>query len=522
MKKYLRLITYIVPYGLAFFLTIIVSLNLASAQIKAPNLVWSHLDLKQDTTFGVSKIQAYLYLKEQIAKPIIIAVIDGGADITHPALKNNIWTNSHEIPGNGKDDDDNGYIDDIHGWNFLGSKNGSFLYDNTDMVRNLRSAMKNNSKSNESQRLQSELQYKRKIVHNKVSMLKQEKEALDRILSKFKDTRLSESKFRNYHYQTHIEENVIISIVNAYKNHSDVFALKKEMESRYDNYLEQLQYFYNINYDPRRGDEFKKRGYGNPDVNGINPYHGTHVTGIIVGNDTNGTVPGIANNAKIMVLRAVGKGEFFDKDVALAIRYAADNGARIINMSVGKSTTRDALLIEEAVKYAMSKDVLIVHACGNEGKKLGAMQIYPNKKYSKGGEAESWIEVGASSYKNDERLICAVSNYGRDYVDIFAPGQNIYSCIPGGGYGYLTGTSMAAPLVSGIAATLMGYFPNLNSIEIKDAIMSSVVKVDHDVNTGFGEIIPFEDSCRSGGVINLLNAVQSLSKKFTGYLNEEQ
>jgi len=212
-----------------------------------------------------------------------------------------------------------------------------------------------------------------------------------------------------------------------------------------------------------------------------------------------------------MILRTIPVGDYLDSEMALAIRYAADNGARVINISAGKIGAVHPELIDQAVQYAMDKDVLIVHACGNEGQHLD-QGYYPRKEYQSGGKAKALIEVGASGMKDDESLMFLASNYGKNVVDVFAPGVDIYSCTPNNGYAYLNGTSMAAPVVSGLAAVLRSYYPKLSAETIKEIIIGSVKKVNHNIKTING-IIPFSETCSSGGIVNLYDAFELAAKR---------
>jgi subtilisin family serine protease len=242
--------------------------------------------------------------------------------------------------------------------------------------------------------------------------------------------------------------------------------------------------------------------------------HGTHVAGIIVGQRDNGVGPdGIADNAEIMVLKTNGNiRELKDETLARAIRYAADNGAKIINISLGKYYTWNKPLVDQQVKYAMHKGVLIVTAAMNNGRNTEKDTVYPNRLYTDGETAKAWIVVGASGPSDDITLAAPFSNYGRTTVDVFAPGVSIYSTLPGNTYASWDGTSMAAPVVSGLAALIWGYYPRLTAEQVKEIILRSVVKVTHDVtikdSDGNYRNVPFSSICVSGGIVNAYNALQ--------------
>jgi subtilisin family serine protease len=293
------------------------------------------------------------------------------------------------------------------------------------------------------------------------------------------------------------------------------------IEAPLKHYRDELAYHYNIAYDPRSivGDDYNdasQRYYGNADVTGPDALHGTHVAGIVAAVRHNGIgIDGIADDVQIMVLRVVPDGDERDKDVANGIRYAADHGAKVINMSFGKGWPKNKTAVDEAVKYAMSKDVLLIHAAGNDGKDLddSTNANFPNPYYADGsGVAQAWITVGASGPDDDSTLVANFSNYGKKNVDVFAPGVQIYSSIPGSKYTYESGTSMASPVVTGLAALIREYYPKLKAVEVKQIIMQSVVKPSHTVMVGRGAAqkkVSLSDISVSGGVVNAYQALQA-------------
>jgi subtilisin family serine protease len=285
-----------------------------------------------------------------------------------------------------------------------------------------------------------------------------------------------------------------------------------------EHYKSQLEYHFNVNYDPRDivGDNYTnsiERQYGNNDVAGPDADHGSHVAGIIGANRTNNLgITGIANDVKIMSVRTVPDGDERDKDVANAIRYAAANGAKVINMSFGKAYSYNKKIVDDAVKYAMTKDVLIIHAAGNDNKNTMVENNFPTRVYEdKSGEAKAWIEVGASGPTDDKTLKASFSNYGKTTVDVFAPGVAINSTIPGSKYANHSGTSMAAPVVAGLAAVIRSYYPKLSAVQVKDIIMKSVVKINHTITLEKDEKeveLAFDELCVTGGVVNAYKALQ--------------
>jgi subtilisin family serine protease len=464
-----------------------------------------------------------------------VAVIDSGVDTSQEDLRNVIWTNPNEKPGNHLDDDHNGYIDDMHGWDFIGGPTGDIQRDNLELTRLVREQKYfYDSLSYGVVPVQYQKGYAafRKMNKDYQEKLSQARATFDGI-SKFKDV-LNEivekiakdtprlADFQIYQPENDDQKKVLEIFINALKQNPDYIALKTvQVDGVYDHFKEQLDYFLNPAYDPRSivGDDYNnalQRNYGNNDVYGPHADHGTHVAGIIGAIRNNGIgLDGIADHVKIMSVRVVPDGDERDKDVANGIRYAVDNGAKVINMSFGKGYFKDKKIVDDAVKYAMSKDVLMVHAAGNEGKDLDNPEnvFFPTKYYAdSSGSAAAWLEVGASGPKDDSSLLASFSNYGKNSVDVFAPGVGIYSTIPGNHYASFNGTSMAAPVVTGLAALIREYYPKLSAVQVREIIIKSVSKVNHSVmakgNYGQSLNIPFKDACSSGGIVNAYSALK--------------
>jgi cell wall-associated protease len=544
---------------------------------------WFNLDLATNGYFGISTEKAYTQLlanKTPKAK-IIVAVIDGGTDIKHEDLKDVLWTNEKEIPGNGIDDDGNGYIDDIHGWNFIGSKKGNLTYDNLELVRILKkykskfkatimtTVLDSAEKAEFRIYKRAEIEFGRK--YNEASQAFPVYIAIKKVLDTVAFTNKKEipslEDIERYKADDEIEEQVKKIIRKGAKDEGSIEKFHQAIMKGYKEIDAMLKYNLNDQYDERAemvGDDYSnsaERNYGNNDVMGPDADHGTHVSGIIGANRSNEIgILGVANNVSIMTIRVVPQGDERDKDVANGIRYAVDNGARIINMSFGKAFKWDKKIVDEAVKYAESKGVLLVHAAGNDNNNNDVVENYPNK-YFESPEAEAhlkasakkdlinvslppkknaygtiygehtvkgkppvfdttkfnlphannWIEVGASSYKDNEELKASFSNYGKYNVDVFAPGFMINSSVPGSKYEEYDGTSMAAPVVSGLAALILSYYPTLKPAEVKDIIMKSVTKVNHKVRykNDKGETVRamFAELSVSGGIVNAYNAL---------------
>ncbi|TDO19616.1 S8 family peptidase [Pedobacter duraquae] len=496
---------------------------------------WQNLDLKADSTFGISTEKTYsILLKGKKATKVIVGVLDGGVDVNHEDLKSVIWLNGKEKAENGLDDDKNGYADDMHGWNFLGSAKGSVHYEALELTRLLkrdRKKFKDVAKSS-SQDPEGYSNYKamqadfdKQLEEAKSSLMDAEifKNVLDKMVKKIGKEKPVASDFQNYSAQTELDRIIISIIVPELQSGTFSDFYKSQVTDAVDEFTQKVKYNLNPDYDPRPslvGDNYadsRERIYGNADVKGPDASHGTHVAGIIAADRKNTIgIKGVADEVEIMVVRAVPNGDERDKDVANSIRYAVDNGARVLNMSFGKAYSWDKAIVDDAVKYAMSKDVLIIQAAGNDNQNLDVEPNFPNRRYIGGGSAGAYIMVGASGWTDNENLKADFSNYGPTTVDVFAPGEKIYSSVPDSKYASYDGTSMAAPVVAGLAALIRSYYPKLTAVQVKDVIMKSVVKVNHNVNIKSGEIlksVPFKDICVSGGIVNAFNAL-SLAARY--------
>ncbi|MDX1762017.1 MAG: S8 family serine peptidase, partial [Christiangramia sp.] len=257
--------------------------------------------------------------------------------------------------------------------------------------------------------------------------------------------------------------------------------------------------------------------YGNNQVYGPEPdkenvKHGTHVAGIIAADRSNEIgLKGVSSNARILTVRAVPDGDEYDKDIALGIRYAVDNGAKVINTSFGKYFSTNPEWVIDAIKYAAKKDVLIVNAAGNEGLNLDTNRVYPNDQdpVNTTEISDNFLTVGALNYEYGSGLVANFSNYGKSNVDVFAPGTKIWSTTPNNEYEYLQGTSMASPAVAGIAAIIRGYYPQLTASEVKQVIMDSGLTTNATVIVGgdTNNTKKFQTLSSSGKMANLYNAL---------------
>lgn len=521
--------------------SIIPSLLLAATSIfaqstkpKSPDN-WILLDPISDKVYGTGVSKAYEKLKDKKAQTVIVAVIDSGVDTDHEDLKDIIWTNTGEIPNNGIDDDKNGYIDDVHGWSFLGGPNGDINNESSELARlyfimnkkfisldtlNLASADASDFK--EYQRLRKE--YFKDLNQNQKSL--ESIEIVTDFIDKVKKQNngvFSKTTFAAYVPSTDLDKRVKIGLKLAFTlGGISPEELEKEVTTGKE-YLENQVKYSKINSDSLRayvvGDDVnnpRERNYGCNRVKGPDALHGTHVAGIIAAvRNNNVGINGIANHVQIMPVRAVPNGDERDKDIANAIYYAVDNGAKIINMSFGKHYSPNKNIVDEAIEYAQSKDVLLVHAAGNDSDDIDTTIDYPCRELVSGKFAQNWLEVGANGYKKNKHLIGTFSNYGKLRVDLFAPGVDINSTVPDNKYIYESGTSMASPSTAGVAAVIRSYYPQLKASEVKTLLMKTSVPYKRKVvRPGTRKKkTRVKELCISGGFVNAYNAVMELEKK---------
>ncbi|MDO5509329.1 MAG: S8 family peptidase [Weeksellaceae bacterium] len=476
---------------------------------------WYHRSFTTDGVYGVSSNEAYQYAASKGWKPspIIVAVIDSGVDYLHEDLSGNMWKNPKEIPGNGIDDDGNGYIDDIYGWNFIGGADGKNVEADTMELTRLVAEGKAKFESGNTAQDQANRQkfaneyedyqamknkFEEKLAEAKMiqSMIQGQIDGMMNAFNEFGNEYgmqkvITPDDLRDFQPQGQLAGAVKAHFMQAVgtEQAGEIFTntpqeiideMKAEIEKDpgYQYYNTQVKYHYNLDFDPRHivGDNYSdtsERKYGNNDVKGPDSSHGTHVAGIIGASfDNNLGMNGIARDVRIMSIRAVPDGDERDKDVANAIRYAADNGARIINMSFGKPYSPNSDVVFEAIKHATKKGVLLVHAAGNDDKDIDTEPNFPTN-YNEGEKvSKSWITVGASTV-DTEGIKASFSNFGRQQIDIFAPGEQIYSTYPENEYEFQQGTSMAAPVVSGVAALVWSFFPNLTAEQIRQVVVDS-------------------------------------------------
>lgn len=495
---------------------------------------WYNKSPIDDQIFGAEVDKTYnLLLKDKKSSTVIVAVIDGGIDITHEDLKENIWINKDEIPENGIDDDNNGYIDDINGWNFLGNSKGeNIAYENLEITRIYKQY---NNKYSETR--PGKLSEEEKETY---LLYKEAKKLFEKELKLANLQKSSLEKFKNEYYTAYnnISEAVnkselSIQDLDSLKIHNK--SLKKDVKFLYryvkygfnteffdkmEGYIsKELDYHLNIDFNPRDiiGDDVTEitASYGNNNVYGPEAFHGTFVAGIIAAERNNEIgINGIVENVKIMALKVVPNGDERDKDVAKAIRYAVDNGAKVINMSFGKQLSPQKQLVDEAIQYAEENGVLLVHAAGNDGFNIDKVKQYPTKNLNENKQISTWITVGASSMNSNLKFAASFTNYGKDMVDIFAPGVKIKSLAPENEYEVAGGTSFSAPVVSGVAALLISYYPELTASDVKNIITKSALKyAETEVNkpgdySKKKKTISFGDLSITGGIVSAYEAVK--------------
>ena len=496
---------------------------------------WQLLDDSIDHYPGISLLRAQRELLKGSAprQSVVVAVIDGGVDTAHAALRTRLWTNPKEVAGNGKDDDHNGHVDDVHGWNFIGGADGKDVqYDTfvltrlfvrcTGTLQTVTERAMPTMDSTTCSKVSAEYARKKTEINSTLDQMRTIEAVMNRALPILKQAAGTDSLTPAKVEALAATSPQVIAARGLYLQLAQQGATPEAVAEAVTEYGVQSQYGLNPEYDPRAivGDDFadvSQRNYGNADVTGPDAKHGTHVAGIIAAMPRDGAgVQGVASAALIMPVRAVPDGDERDKDIANAIRYAVDNGARVINMSFGKPYSPFKSAVDAAVKYADAHGVLMVIASGNDGASLDTASNFPTPEYTGGGRAANWIEVGASSWRGGDTLAVAFSNYSHTRVDVFAPGEDILSTVQGGGYERLSGTSMAAPVVTGLAALIMSYYPNFTAAQVRQIILDSATRYNRSslVPGGkSGEAVPFASLSVTGGIVNAYNALKMAQQR---------
>ncbi len=522
------------------------SLSKKQQLTKAEKRNWHLKDIYTDSIPGISLEKAYDFLIDKKGDTIIVALIDTELDIDHKDLKNQIWINKDEIPNNGIDDDTNGYVDDINGWNYTNTEIGDEIpyssYSYTRIIRKYDSIFKNKKLSSSISPSQKKLFYEYERALERHEREKEERlnniNRYNNINDNFNKTdSILLSYFPRSNYTINqldslrktIVDSTLISEIDNMKS----FLKNKVSIKRTNRYLKReyrtLNTLLNVNHNDREiqrdnSSDITDIHYGNNNIQGTKKIsHGTQVVSILAASRDNDIgINGITNLVKVIPVAISVSGDEFDKDIALAIRYAVDNGAKIINMSIGKEFSMHPTWLKEAIQYAEKNDVLIVSSAGNKSYNLAVEFDYPDDYDENGEYAKNFIKVGASSYKADSTLVWLSSNYSQKNVDIFAPGHKIYSQSRKR-LGFYSGTSYASPIVAGIAALIRSYYPNLSAVEVKEIILASGISFDVDVVQPYPygekqpkEKIPFSSMSKSGKIVNAYNALllaEEVSKK---------
>ncbi|MBE7629255.1 S8 family serine peptidase [Tenacibaculum piscium] len=492
---------------------------------------WQHLDLATDSIPGMSVDKAYSFLKGKKNAAVIVAVVDTGTDLKHEDLADVAWVNTKEIPANGIDDDKNGYVDDIHGWNFLGKSYKEHL----EYERILRNPSLVDAAT---------LSEVKAVQETKVDAAKKTKDRYAKLVTACAD---ADKNLTKYFGKSDYTKEAVAALNTSDVNLNKAKALASNMLGYFADFKEAKEYFENGIIKAQgviAGDNLKtdyravvgdnpydikdKPGYGDANTGHSKKgeAHGSHVSGIIGATRNNQIgMNGVADNVKMMAVRSVSDGDEYDKDVALGIRYAVDNGAKVINTSFGKDFSPNKEWVYDAIKYAAKKDVLIVNAAGNDGKNIDVEKTFPNDAPDLVNEiADNVLTLGAMSANYNKNLPASFSNYGKINVDVFAPGVNVHSTTPDGEYKKFSGTSMAAPSAAGVAALVRSYYPELSASQVKHILMNSGTKIDLLVTkpgsqtreNPMGDLVPFADLSVSGRVVNAYNAVRMADRMVNG------
>ncbi|QJW88623.1 S8 family serine peptidase [Spirosoma taeanense] len=531
-------------FGIYCLLLLVSSLCPAQGLVRQqPPRDWPYLDPAADSVAGISLYRAYELLKNRPSTPVVVGVLDSGVDISHEDLREVIWVNPKEIPGNGTDDDKNGYTDDLNGWNFMGAKDGTtYEYDQPEITQTYillkpKYDQANRSRLNATEQRQYDTyQTAKKLFLQRYQAIQPKRLALAdtarfwqiaaRIEARLGDNTPTAVAIRNLELGgdsvTIAVRNLLANAYNpAYGSFANYTRLIRENWLRFRRAIaSDADIAYNPDYNPRAtvGDnpsDPTERFYGSPSMQiGQSKelaMHGSHVAGIIGAKRSNGAgMDGVADNVRLMVVSVVpAHGDERDKDVANGIRYAVENGAKVINMSFGKRLSPYKEQVDAAIRYAEEHDVLIVHAAGNNGENYDSLPAYPSARYENGQTAQNVIVVGNNTWRINDGLPNRSSNYGPQTVDLFAPGTEILSTIPNNQYASFSGTSMAAPHTAGVAALLRSYFPTLTAAQVKAILLKSSYKPRLTVRKpGRGNQVPFKSLSRSGGLLNAYEAVK--------------
>jgi subtilisin family serine protease len=506
---------------------------------------WQHLGAGAGSSPGIATERAYDWLGDRAPQDtVVVAVLDSGVDPDHEDLDGVLWTNANEVPGNAEDDDGNGYVDDVHGWNFLGNASGENVEHDTFEVTRLYVKLRapyeganpdtltaaERETYRRYQRIKADFQKQKQQYEQRYGQIQQVTRFIEQarpLLENAMGTPVTRERLESLGTSAGSRVQQAARLVSGLLERTDtadLATLAEDLQKAKEQLRTRVEYNFDSDYDPRPivGDDYSdatERIYGNADVQGPDAGHGTGVASLIAAERNNDLgIRGVAGAVRIMPVRAVPGGDERDKDVANAIRYATNNGADIINMSFGKAYSPRKEVVDAAVRHAEDEGILMIHAAGNDGADVDTTDSYPSAYYADGsGAADNWIEVGASTAEGDSLLAASFSNYGDERVDLFAPGASMQVARPGDAYGRAQGTSFAAPVVSGVAALVMAHYPSLSAEQVKEAILSSATGRAGQMvkrpgssggGSGSGERVRFGTLSRTGGVANAYAALR--------------
>lgn len=501
---------------------------------------WHTLDLQKDGYFGVSLNQAYEFLKGKKSKTVIVATIDSGIDTLQKDLRSILWVNTKEKAGNGKDDDNNGYTDDIHGWNFLGGPNNKCdVNETTEEVREYYRLKDEYTAITTATAAKDKAEYaywlkvkairdstvnKSQAELNQLSPLMNALVTTDAFIKKSLNLKANQSFTKNDLNKIDSKNDTLSKskyIWGLIFQDADNAKTDTKTITELSEYLTKLNNDVNPDLEARKRvvndnpNDINDKKYGSNQLKFEDASHGTGVAGLIGAIRNNGYgIDGIADDVRIMAIKAVPNGDEYDKDIAGAIRYAVDNGAKVVNMSFGKKISPHKKWVDDAIKYAAEKDVLLVQASGNDNQDVDIKPEFPNDTFLDGSTTDNLISVGASAALNDENLAGTFSNYGKKSVDVFAPGVKVTSIDKDAEFNTADGTSFASPITAGIAALVLEYYPNLSAKQLKEVILASAKSLQGTkvLKPGSKDKVDFTTLSKSGGVVNALEALKVASK----------
>jgi cell wall-associated protease len=541
MNSYRKIVPYSALCGVLLF-SFTLSAQVITPAPADPPKNWHTLDLKTDSYYGISLNSAYQFVKGKKSKTVVIATIDSGIDTAQKDLQGILWVNPKEIPGNGIDDDHDGYVDDVHGWNFLGGPGGKCDFtETTEEVREYnRLKTKYAGVATATAGNEKEFAYWLTVKATYDETIAKSGTELPQV-QQFMNVLMSTSGYIKKALKLNADATFRMADLKNVNSTSDTLTQSKtiwnsvfqEEGPASDNgkIIKDLsEYMAKINNDVNPDLNARKNIVGdNPDVQDGKPYgnnilkfadasHGTGVAGLIGAKRDNGYgINGVADNVRIMAIKAVPNGDEYDKDVANAIHFAVDHGAKVINMSFGKKISPHKAWVDEAFKYAAAKDVLLVQAAGNDNQDVDAKPQFPNDTFLDGSstDADNVVVVGASAALLDENLAATFTNYGKNNVDIFAPGVKVTSIDMDAEFNTEDGTSFSSPITAGIAALILEYYPDLSARQLKQVILASATPLNGTMVFKPGsktEKVDFASLSKTGGIVNAYKAIMLASK----------